>query len=99
MRLSQRDLDIIRDCAESTIGVEYSLRLFGSRLDDNAKGGDIDLMLKVEEEVPNAASLAAKLSGRITRALAGMKVDVVILAPGLMELPIHRIAIEEGVIL
>lgn len=99
MRLSQRDLNLIRDCAKSTVEVKYSLRLFGSRLDDNSKGGDIDLLLKVEESVPNAASLAAKLSARITRATDGMKVDVVIMAPGLMELPIHRVAMEEGVLL
>jgi hypothetical protein len=43
--------------------------------------------------------LAARLSARTSRLLAGRKVDVLILAPNLMRLHIHDMAIQEGVLL
>ena len=40
---------------------------------------------------------AARVASRIERAMDGRKVDVVLKAPNLLELPIHRIAEQEGV--
>jgi hypothetical protein len=45
------------------------VRLFGSRLDDGAKGGDVDPMFELPEPVDNPALLAAQLSARISRAM------------------------------
>jgi hypothetical protein len=40
--------------------------------------------------------MAAQLAARVSRAMHGRKVDVVISAPNLMRLPIHDIAFQEG---
>jgi hypothetical protein len=41
--------------------------------------------------------MAARMSSRISLALQGRKVDVLLKAPNLLEQPIHRIASQEGV--
>lgn len=76
-----------------------SIRVFGSRLDDAAQGGDVDLLLELTDPVDNPAFLAAQLSARVSRAMYGRKVDVLLSAPNLMRLPIHDIAFKEGQLL
>ena len=48
MRLSPKKLQVLRDCAREALpgDITYELRLFGSRLDDNRKGGDVDIYLE-----------------------------------------------------
>jgi predicted nucleotidyltransferase len=75
------------------------VRVFGSRLDDTAHGGDLDLMLELPEPVANPALLAAQFSAKVTRLMHGRKVDVLLAAPNLMRLPIHDIAVKEGQLL
>ncbi len=99
MRLSQSDIDAIKTVVADVCGEGAVVRLFGSRLDDAAKGGDIDLMVELDEAVEHPARLSAWLSVKIMRATQGRKVDVILAAPNLEELPIHRIAREQGVIL
>ncbi|MGE4534760.1 nucleotidyltransferase domain-containing protein [Halomonas sp.] len=99
MRLSQSDIDAIKAVVTENCGERAVVRLFGSRLDDTAKGGDIDLMVELDEAVEHPARLSAWLSVKIMRATQGRKVDVILSAPNLEELSIHRIAREQGVIL
>ena len=99
MRLTDQQIRMIRELAHQVAGERCSIRVFGSRLDDAARGGDIDLLLEMPDAVDNPALLAAQLSARISRAMQGRKVDVVILAPNLRHLPIHDIALAEGRVL
>lgn len=99
MRLTDDQIQIIRRLAKQVAGSRSCVRVFGSRLDDAAHGGDIDLMLEVPEPVDNPALMAAQLSAQVSRALHGRKVDVLLSAPNLMRLPIHDIAFKEGVVL
>ncbi len=99
MRLNQHEIDAIKAAAAEIFGESAVIRLFGSRLDDTAKGGDIDLMVELDEAVEHPARLSAWLSVKVMRATQGRKVDVILAAPNLEELPIHRIAREQGVIL
>lgn len=98
MRLNAAQIEIIRQIvrAEAT---DAEVRLFGSRLNDAARGGDIDLLLTCTSDAPNPALLIARVAARIEQALDGQKVDVVLSAPNLMRLPIHEIAEKEGVLL
>ncbi len=73
--------------------------LFGSRLRDDERGGDVDLLLDVDVAVAEPAQLAARLAARVSRSMYGRKVDVLIKAPNLMHLPIHSVALAEGVLL
>ena len=80
-------------------GDQARVRVFGSRLDDTAHGGDLDLMLELPQPVDNPALMAAKMSALVSRAMHGRKVDVLLSAPNLMRLPIHDIAFKEGQLL
>ena len=99
MRLTSQQLHAIVELAHQLAGRQASVRLFGSRLDDHAKGGDLDLLLEVPEPIANPALLAARFSAKISRLMQGRKVDVVLAAPNLMRLPIHDVALKEGVLL
>lgn len=68
-------------------------------LNDHAKGGDVDWLLELPHTPANPAGLAAQVAGRVSRAMQGRKVDVLLIAPGLMRPPIHDVAQSEGVLL
>ena len=99
MRLSDAMLTLIRQAVADLAGPDCKVRLFGSRLNDMAKGGDVDLLLELPQPPANPAGLAAQVAGRISRAMQGRKVDVLLIAPGLKRLPIHEVAQNEGVLL
>lgn len=99
MRLTIDQIQAIRQAALDVTGEKFSVRVFGSRLDDMAHGGDLDLMLELVEPVDNPALMAAKMSAQISRAMHGRKVDVLLIAPNLKRLPIHDIAYKEGQLL
>jgi len=99
MRLTDDQTDAIRQIARQIAGNQSRVRIFGSRLDDAASGGDIDLMLELSEPVGNPALMAAQMSARVSRAMHGRKVDVLLSAPNLMRLPIHDMAFAEGELL
>ena len=97
MRLTVQQTRTIKQLAMQIAGEQARVRVFGSRLDDRARGGDPDLMLELPEPVANPALLAAQLSARVSRLMHGRKVDVLLAAPNLMRLPIHDVAFREGV--
>jgi len=96
MRLTETQVQIIRQLAWDLAGTQAKVRVFGSRLDDSAHGGDLDLMLELPDPVDNPALLAARLSAKVSRVMHGRKVDVLLSAPNLMRLPIHDVAFREG---
>lgn len=99
MRLTDYQIDAIRHLARQVAGDKTRVRVFGSRLDDTARGGDLDLMLELSEPVDNPALLAARVAAQVSRAMSGRRVDVLLSAPNLMRLPIHDIAFKEGQLL
>ena len=99
MRLNPKQINVIQQAVSELAGEDSTVRLFGSRTDDKARGVDIDLLVEIPYAVDNPAWLSARISGRISYLLDGQKVDIVLLAPNLKRLPIHNVAQEEGVIL
>lgn len=99
MRLTDHQAKAITQLAHEIAGERVQVRVFGSRLDDNARGGDLDLMLELPEPAANPALLVARFSARVTRLIQGRKVDVLLTAPNLKRLPIHDVAFREGKVL
>jgi len=99
MRLSARDQQAIHAIVEQEFGAKATVRLFGSRLHDELRGGDVDLLVELPDPVADPAVVAAELAVKITRALDGRQVDVILRAPNLRHLPIHDIAARDGVVL
>jgi predicted nucleotidyltransferase len=96
MRLTDDQAQAIKQLAHQIVGEHAHVRVFGSRLDDSARGGDLDLMLELPEPADNPALMAARFSAKVSRLMLGRKVDVLIAAPNLMRLPIHDMAFKEG---
>lgn len=99
MRLSENQARAITRIAHEIAGEQARVRVFGSRLNDDARGGDLDLLLELTEPVDNPALLAARFSARVSRLMQGRSVDVLLAGPNLRRLPIHDIAFREGRVL
>lgn len=99
MRLTPSQIDHIRVIAHQLLGESVRVTLFGSRVRDDLKGGDVDLLVEVNECVDNPALMSARMASRVSRAMNGRKVDVVLKAPNLLQQPIHRIARQTGILL
>lgn len=95
MRLTLQQAQLIRNIVTSTLNTNVRLKLFGSRLYDTQRGGDIDLLLESDAAIHEPALVAA----RVSRALGGRKVDILLSAPNLQHLPIHEVAANEGILL
>jgi predicted nucleotidyltransferase len=98
MRLSESYVRQIKAAAAQSFGADAVVRLFGSRVDDAARGGDIDLHI---EASPEAADLDHELRFRtlIWQHLDEPQIDVVVHARGTPPRWIDRAALREGVVL
>ena len=77
MRLNQLQIDSITHLARKHFGGETRVCLFGSRVDDLKKGGDIDLLMKNNDE--SRLTLIAKVQflAELKRTIGNQKIDVV----------------------
>jgi predicted nucleotidyltransferase len=96
VRLSDEQIQAIRRTVSETAGAAAGVRVFGSRLHDHARGGDLDLLVELPDPVEHPAALSAQLSARIGRLLHGRRVDVVLLAPNLRRTSVHEVALRDG---
>ena len=75
MRLSKNYIDTFKVRFLEFFG-SGEIYLFGSRIDDSKKGGDIDLYLKVEDH-SNLFEKKIKFLSRVKRELGEQKIDIV----------------------
>lgn len=97
MRLSEYQKKTILDIINATLGAEATVTLFGSRIDDTLKGGDIDLLLETNQVIQNPADVKATIAAKLRIALQDQKIDLLLSAPNLEHYPIHDIAKKNGV--
>jgi len=99
MRLTNDEIEAIKTCARRFFGVNATVRLFGSRLDDGAAGGDLDL--HIEAETAALATLRNELafSAELKEMIGEQRIDIVVRPPAYDPKPIDRIALETGVLL
>lgn len=94
MRLTENQHAAIVAEVSSLLGPDTKLWLFGSRADDRARGGDIDLYAEVPREV--AIDTKVQLLVRLEKRLDN-HVDLVIRQPGSPESPLCKIARMTGI--
>ncbi|MCL7929573.1 nucleotidyltransferase domain-containing protein [Halomonas llamarensis] len=99
MRLSQTYQQRIKALTQGIFGPEAQVKVFGSRVNDEAKGGDLDLLIITPLPVERPAVMASKLAVKVSRLLEGRKVDVLVDSPSLERKPIHDTASQQGVTL
>ncbi len=88
MRLNATELRAIRTTLGPFDPQGWSF-LYGSRIDDTRRGGDIDIFLEGSREIDLRTTLALQV--RLSAA-CDTKVDLLIKTPGEVEMPIHGIA-------
>jgi predicted nucleotidyltransferase len=79
MRLSDLQVDAIKEIATACFGQASEVYLFGSRADDQRRGGDIDLY--IEADVPQPEDrLDAKLKflAQLKQRIGDQRIDLVI---------------------
>jgi len=97
MRLTQQQIAHIRQSVHDLVGADVRVWLFGSRVHDDARGGDVDLLLELDSFVLEPAALASHVATRVSRGMYGRKIDVLLSAPNLAKFPIHTLALAEGI--
>lgn len=97
MRLTTHQIDVIRETVHTLLGNDAEVTLFGSRVDDTARGGDIDLMVTVPAPLERPAVTAARVATTLERRLDGRHVDVVLVTPDTTPQPIHDLARRQGI--
>ena len=93
MRISEHEKNVIVDAVKS-VDPNARLWLFGSRTDDNKKGGDIDIAIlseKVNKDVMQKIQIRRFICNRIGE----QKIDIVASADG--KEAFFRLAVEEGI--
>ena len=93
MRLTPDQAQTIRQHVRGHMGANARIWLFGSRVDDGRRGGDVDLYIEPDAVPELTASLRCK--GALADAL-DLSVDLIVQQPG-RDLPIYRIAKQTGV--
>lgn len=98
MRLTPDEVAAIKASADEAFGRGAVIRLFGSRLDDRRRGGDIDLYVQAPDaERPTDA--AARFRRLLDDRVGEREYDILIAAPGKPMSAIERKALAEGVVL
>ncbi|MCD6430888.1 MAG: nucleotidyltransferase domain-containing protein [Deltaproteobacteria bacterium] len=98
MRLTNEQILTIKTIILRNFGSAAKLILFGSRLDDSKKGGDIDLL--VETDLSPKEMFLKKIAtlGQLQRALGEQKIDLLTVATDTNNVPdVVEIARKQGV--
>lgn len=98
MRLTADQIEAIKQETEIFFGIGAQVWLFGSRVDDTKKGGDIDLFLRpTVNDVSQLAKARFAFLARLKQRIGDQKIDLVLQRAGGEELPIHVQAKQQGV--
>ena len=76
MRLKPNEVQAIKAAAQEAFGDDVVVRLFGSRVRDDLRGGDIDLLVEVDASLATEAR-ADRFRDRLFERIDEQKVDVV----------------------
>ncbi len=95
MRLTPQEIDAIRAAARQVFGDQADVLLFGSRVDDRKRGGDIDLLVRAQSFAPGATDRFLD----VLEATWGeeRRVDVVLLPHHAQPGPLERLALATAV--
>ncbi|MBI2318649.1 MAG: nucleotidyltransferase domain-containing protein [Betaproteobacteria bacterium] len=97
MRLSPEIREVIKESVREVFGPSATVRLFGSRANDEARGGDIDLLVECSEPVQGRVKKALTLTAMLQMRLGDQRIDVVVRDPRTIPQPVHEIARKTGV--
>ena len=97
MRLTQEQVNAIRETARTIFGLSVHVVLFGSRTNKQRKGGDIDLL--VQSDVVQVLTLDNKIRFlvELKKRIGDQKIDVVLSQKGATDRQIIKTARNTGI--
>ncbi len=98
MRLSDEEVRAIKASAIEAFGEPAVVRVFGSRLDDRRRGGDIDLHIDLPTDQPVLAATAL-FRELLNKRVGEREYDILVSQPGQSPSSVCRKAMAEGVVL
>lgn len=99
MRLQPEQVKTIKDTVERLVGPTSRVWLFGSRVNEALRGGDIDLLVETDEIVPNRVKTLCKIEGALVMALGDRKLDVLLKDARTPDVPVFEVARRQGILL
>lgn len=96
MRLSLHSRALIRAAVTEIFGADATVKAFGSRLDENALGGDIDLLVEVSRPIADRERKILQLTSRLQMRLGDQPIDVLVLDPATPRTSIYDQALLTG---
>lgn len=97
MRLTPDQIQAIKQTAHTVLGDDSRVTLFGSRVDDAKKGGDIDLLFETDHLVDNRATTVGTLYVSLIRKLGDRKIDILLKDAATPTAPVLEIARNTGI--
>ena len=97
MRLTPHEIDQIRRVAERIFGADVQVFLFGSRTDDTARGGDIDLLIDTPRTELMTYDNRITFLVDVKKAIGDRKIDVLYNKPERQDEPIIIHAQKTGI--
>jgi predicted nucleotidyltransferase len=94
MRLTPAQIATIQSTAQALLGGDAQVWLYGSRLDDKRKGGDIDLLIESSQKA--SIMNRAKIKYHVEAALQ-LPVDILMVQTGQVASPFEAIARKRAV--
>ncbi len=99
MRLTPQQIACIKQTAHAVLGDSAKVILFGSRVDDAKKGGDIDLLFETDRLIPNRTITIGALYVALIRQLGDRKIDILLKDSVTPSAPVLEIAKQTGILL
>ncbi len=100
MRLRPEERETIRQTVHEVYGPTATVRLFGSRVHDHLRGGDIDLHVEAEPVGPERfPSRRTRLWAALQQRLGEQRIDIVVTDRDRPDRAIDRIAKRDGLML
>ncbi|WPL15289.1 hypothetical protein Thiowin_00176 [Thiorhodovibrio winogradskyi] len=97
MRLTEEQIAAIKQTAQAVLGEGTRVILFGSRVDDAKKGGDIDLLFETDQRLTNRATTAGDIYVALIRQLGDRKIDVLLKDSATPPAPVLEHARQAGI--
>lgn len=97
MRLNEEDINFIKRTTQDCFGSNAIVYLFGSRVDDKKRGGDIDLYIETDI-TENIFKRKLKMLVELEKLIGEQKIDIII-NNFIQEKFIYHVAKSEGILL
>jgi predicted nucleotidyltransferase len=97
MRLKKNQQQTIRETVGEIFGPDAAVYVFGSRVDDTARGGDIDLLVRLDKPQVNTERKILRLVAKLQRRLGDQPIDVLLQDPESTLKPVHLEASRTGI--